>query len=164
MRPLFWIRLTAAAGIACILTAPALAQKAPLDVPAVASPGPTPVEMPVAIDPPPAPPTPSILTAPIWLERPDATDFSRYFPHDALVAGISGRVVLECLVAADGRLACAVLSEEPLGYGFNEAGLRVSRHFRMAPQTREGAATAGGRVRVPIRFVAVAPPVPPPER
>ena len=113
---------------------------------------PTPTPIPVAVDPPPAPPTPSVITSPTWLERPNARDFARYYPERALERGQEGRVNLACVVAADGRISCAVTSEDPTGWGFGDAAIRISRHFRMAPATRDGAPTAGGRVNVPIRF------------
>ena len=113
---------------------------------------PTPTPIPVAVDPPPAPPTPSVITNPTWLERPNARDFARYYPERALERGQEGRVSLACIVAADGRIACTVTSDDPHGWGFGEAALRISRHFRMAPATRDGAPTSGGRVNVPIRF------------
>lgn len=113
---------------------------------------PTPTPIPVAVDPPPAPPTPSVITNPTWLERPNARDFARYYPERALERGQEGRVNLACIVAADGRISCTVTSEDPTGWGFGDAAMRISRHFRMAPATRDGAATSGGRVNVPIRF------------
>jgi protein TonB len=113
---------------------------------------PTPTPIPVAVDPPPAPPTPSVITNPQWLQRPDARDFARYYPPRALERGQEGRVSLDCIVSADGRIACTVTSEDPTGWGFGEAAVRISRHFRMAPATRDGVPTSGGRVRVPIRF------------
>jgi protein TonB len=113
---------------------------------------PTPTPIPVAVDPPPAPPTPSVITDPQWLERPNARDFARYYPERALEREVTGRASLDCIVAADGRISCTVTSEDPPGYGFGEAALRISRHFRMSPQTRDGVPTSGGRVRVPIRF------------
>ncbi|MGQ0533138.1 MAG: energy transducer TonB [Caulobacteraceae bacterium] len=113
---------------------------------------PTPTPIPTAIDPPPAPPTPSVITNPTWLSRPNAADFARYYPDRALEREQEGRVVLDCVVAADGRINCGVTSEDPSGWGFGEAAVRISRHFRIAPQTRDGVPTSGGRIRVPIRF------------
>jgi protein TonB len=113
---------------------------------------PTPTPIPVAVDPPPAPPTPSVITNPQWLERPNSRDFDRYYPPRAMEREMEGRVQLDCIVAADGRISCTVTSEDPTGWGFGEAALRVSRHFRMAPATRDGVPTSGGRVRVPITF------------
>jgi periplasmic protein TonB len=113
---------------------------------------PTPTPIPVAVDPPPAPPTPSVITNPQWVERPSGRDFARYYPPRALEREQEGMVRLSCLVAADGRISCTVTSEEPPGWGFGDAALRISRHFRMAPATRDGVPTSGGRVNVPIRF------------
>src|SRR6185295_13604901 len=44
---------------------------------------PTPTPLPVAVDPPPSPPTPGIITGAIWLQRPGARDFDRYYPDRA---------------------------------------------------------------------------------
>lgn len=113
---------------------------------------PTPTPIPVAIDPPPAPPTPSVITNPVWLEQPDARDYARYYPERAQEREVEGRATVECIVNANGSLACTVTSEDPPGYGFGEATLRVTRHFRIAPSTRDGVATSGGRIRRTIRW------------
>jgi hypothetical protein len=44
-------------------------------------------------------------------------------------------------------LNCTVTSEDPPGYGFAEATMRITRHFRVAAATRNGQATTGGRIR-----------------
>jgi TonB family protein len=109
--------------------------------------------IPVAIDPPPAPPSGRVLTGLTWLEQPDVSDFARLYPERAKQENVSGRVTLDCLVSADGRLSCTVISEDPPGFGFAEATLRIAREFRIAPQTQDGVATAGGRIRRTIRWV-----------
>jgi len=113
---------------------------------------PTPTPIPVAVDPPPAPPTPSVITNPQWLERPSGRDFARYYPRRALERGQEGRVVLDCIVGSDGRIGCSVSSEDPSGWDFGDAAVRISRSFRMSPRMENGAPTEGGRVRVPITF------------
>ncbi len=113
---------------------------------------PTPTPIPVAVDPPPAPPTPAMLTGMVWLQRPSSQDFNRYYPTRAMEREQEGRVVLDCIVSADGRIACTVVSEDPTGWGFGEAAIRISRNFRAAAQTSDGRATTGGRTRVPITF------------
>lgn len=113
---------------------------------------PTPTPIPVAVDPPPAPPVPSVIRNAEWLQRPNARDFARYYPERALERGQTGRVNLACLVAADGRISCSVTSEDPPGWGFGEAAVQISRHFRMSPQSRDGVPTSGGRINVPIIF------------
>jgi protein TonB len=87
-----------------------------------------------------------------WEERPNAQDFARHFPEQALMRGISGSVVLDCIVNAEHRLNCQVASEVPTGHGFGRAALRVAERFRISAQTQTGASTVGGRVRVPIRM------------
>jgi protein TonB len=106
----------------------------------------------VAVDPHPSPPNPAVLTTVMWLERPSAADFARYYPRPALRSRIEGRAVLDCTVDAEGLLSCTVATEDPEGQGFGEAALSLSRHFRMAQQTRDGRPTEGGRARVPITF------------
>ncbi|MBI3439995.1 MAG: energy transducer TonB [Proteobacteria bacterium] len=113
---------------------------------------PTPTPLPVAVDPPPAPPTPGIITGAVWLQRPGARDFDRFYPDRARDRDQEGRVSLDCLVSADGRISCSVISEDPQGWGFGEAALRISQSFRMAAQTSDGRPTSGGRIRVPIAF------------
>ncbi len=102
---------------------------------------------------PPAPPSP-FMTGATFLERPTGRDFIRYFPERALERGITGRVVLDCTVGADGRVGCSVASEDPAGWGFGDASLRAARHFRVAPATSDGRATSGGRLRVPMTWRA----------
>ena len=63
-----------------------------------------------------------------------------------------GRVTLDCIVDGDGRISCTVVSEDPTGWGFGEAAMRISRNFRAAAQTSDGRPTSGGRTRVPITF------------
>jgi TonB family protein len=108
-----------------------------------------PMPIPVSAGPPPAPPT---MTAPTWLAQPTAQEFSRYYPPRAFNEGVSGSATVDCLVDGAGLLACTVVSEEPEGYGFGEAALRISRHFRVATETRDGRSTVGARIRRTIRF------------
>lgn len=108
--------------------------------------------IPVAVNPPPAPPNTSVLTGLVWLERPDGSDFARLYPVRAEHDRVNGRATLDCLVGVNGALSCTVLSEEPPGYGFGEATLQIAREFRLAAQTRGGVPTVGGRVRLPIRW------------
>ncbi|HWA00120.1 MAG TPA: TonB family protein [Caulobacterales bacterium] len=113
---------------------------------------PTPTPIPVAVDPPPAPPQPELITNPQWITRPNGRDFARFYPPRALDRGMEGRVVMDCLVGADGRLTCTVTSEEPAGWNFGSAAVQISRQFRMQPRLENGRPTEGGRYRLTIPF------------
>ena len=87
-----------------------------------------------------------------FVERPNGDDFAREYPWRALNEEVEGRVVLDCRVIAQGKLACGVFSQEPAGYGFGEAALRMSPLFRVEAVNGDLASVQGARVRVPIRF------------
>ncbi|HYD73954.1 MAG TPA: energy transducer TonB, partial [Candidatus Binatia bacterium] len=145
MRPLVWTQFAIGALIVGAMAVPVWAQSATDKPTADQSETPTTVTtvtpIPVAVDPPPAPPNPAVLTGMNWVERPTGQDFARNYPHDAIRNNIEGRVVLDCLVGADGRLSCAVISENPPGHGFGDASLRISREFRAARKTVDGRST-----------------------
>ncbi|WP_091742895.1 energy transducer TonB [Phenylobacterium immobile] len=103
--------------------------------------------------PPPEAPRPSVITQPDWQRRPTAEETQRYYPERASRMNVSGSATLSCTVNARGGLEnCSVVSETPADQDFGGAALRMSRLFRMRPQTRDGSPVAGGLVRVPIRF------------
>jgi hypothetical protein len=91
------------------------------------------------------------LTDPIWTARPSARRFARFFPHEALIRGVDGLAVLDCLVVDGGRVSCRVSGEGPNGWGFGAAALRIAEDFRVS-QGGDGTPAAGRRIRVPIRF------------
>lgn len=95
---------------------------------------------------------PREITQPHWIQRPDGRDFARHYPPVALRRDREGRVVLDCIVSASGRLSCSVASETPEGWGFGAAALAISQYFQMSPMLEDGQPAEGGRVRVPISF------------
>ncbi|OQW62286.1 MAG: hypothetical protein A4S17_01650 [Proteobacteria bacterium HN_bin10] len=70
-----------------------------------------------------------------------------FYPSEAQAQGIGGQAVVECLVGDDGRLACEVTEETPANMAFGLAALRMMEQARVAPRTRDGVPTAGGRIR-----------------
>lgn len=103
---------------------------------------------------PPEPPKPSLATAPDWLRRPTGADLARNYPRAAIQRGLAGREVMQCTVAADGGLfGCEILEESPADAGFGEATLKMSSLFKMRPMTKDGQPVAGGKIRIPLRFV-----------
>lgn len=88
-----------------------------------------------------------------------AREARRYYPRAALEQGLSGQAVVECLVDERGRLDCTTTLEAPLGAGFGDAAIRMTREFRIAPRTRDGQSTAGGRARFCFGFEPGPPPV-----
>jgi protein TonB len=96
---------------------------------------------------------PQLITQPDWLRKPTGEDMARYYPDRAQRMSISGRSTVSCTVTEQGTLsACSVIEEEPNDAGFGEAALRMSRLFKMRPQTRDGQPASGGIVRIPIIF------------
>lgn len=132
---------------------------------------PPPSEAPVTRKPPPVewPRQPAearpnaIITSPAWVRLPTPAEVRLVFPKAAWDAQLDGRAVIECKVSSSGHLfACVVLNEAPMGKGFGDAALRLSKIFLMRPYTRDGVPVAGGRLRVPL--VMPLPNEPPPPK
>ena len=83
-----------------------------------------------------------------WLQQPTVNDFVLSYPPNAVKQDIEGFAAVACRVTADGRLeACAVISEQPRGQGFDKAALEMASKYRMAPKLADGRPAAGGVMR-----------------
>lgn len=95
----------------------------------------------------------AVFVNPDWLRRPDGADLASYVPREAVRAGVSGRVVMSCIVDAGGALNdCLVESEEPPGYDFGAAALAMAPLYRMRPQTVNGRPVEETQISLPIQW------------
>ena len=92
--------------------------------------------------------------SPDWLRLPTGNDVVHYYPEQARLKSIGGRAVISCKVSADLHVeACTVISEDPPGFGFGDAAIKLSKLFIMKPNGRDGTpAVIGASVTLPIRF------------
>ena len=89
---------------------------------------------------------------PIRIVRPTREEIMIEYPPDALARGVSGRATVECEVVASGLLDhCLVLQEDPAGYGFGEAAIRLAFEHQVRPDA-EGRYPVGRRVDLPVEF------------
>lgn len=86
-----------------------------------------------------------------WSARPTGDDIARYLPQQAMSQSVSGWTVLQCQLSATASFkACRVLAEAPIGYNFGDAGLKLSRLFRLKPTGPEADIVEGDVINLPI--------------
>ena len=60
---------------------------------------------------------------------------------------------MQCEVSTLGTLDnCAITSETPVGMGFGDAALAMTKFFRMKPMLLDGKPVSGGKINIPIHF------------
>jgi TonB family protein len=95
----------------------------------------------------------TITVSPRWLKRLDADALAREYPDEAMRTDREGDTQVTCQIVADGHLtACTLLSENPSGYHFGEATMKLVQKLQL--DMNDGAAKnmAGGRINIPVRF------------
>ncbi len=93
---------------------------------------------------------------PQWVRKPSSADLAGVFPTAAVKASKDGRAAIKCDITVEGFLQnCKVVSEDPPGLGFGNAGLQLAPQFRMSPKIRGGKAMTS-EVTVPIIWAGLA--------
>jgi TonB family protein len=101
----------------------------------------------------------TVITHPVWLEKPGPADIARLYPPQAARQGLEARVTMRCLVDPDGHLAeCGVARPadgaaplpRDIAMDFGTATLQLAKRFRMAAKTSDGTATAGAVINIPV--------------
>jgi TonB family protein len=107
----------------------------------------------------PGPAAPPMITTAAFEHLPNGAVFERFYPQAARDQGVSGRVRVQCTVSQTGTLIdCQIVSEDPKGWGFGEATLRLAGEFRVRPATADGAPTANGVISFPVVWRMDGPP------
>lgn len=94
-------------------------------------------------------------SGPIILRGASNGEILAFVPPEARRRRQAGRSAVSCLIRPDTRLeACRVVDEQPGGFGFGEAAVRIAEtHFRFRPPTTaSGRAVDGFRVTVTVNF------------
>ncbi|WP_396592920.1 TonB family protein [Brevundimonas sp. R86498] len=94
-------------------------------------------------------------SGPLILRGASNGEILAFVPPEARRRRQAGRSTVSCLIRADTRLeGCRVVDEQPGGFGFGEAAIRIAeRYFRFRPpMTASGRAVDGFRVTVTVNF------------
>ena len=75
------------------------------------------------------------------------------YPEHAQKLGQTGKARMRCMVSdADTLTDCRVLSEQPSGFGFGDALLRMSAYFRIDHLDGDKRPVEGRPVEIPMTF------------
>ena len=96
-----------------------------------------------------------------WSAKPTGDDIAKYYPKEAFSEGVSGWTVLQCQLGPKTSFkACTVLAEAPTGYHFGDAGLKLSRLFRLKPASADADIVDGDVINLPIVLQSQGKPAP----
>ena len=99
------------------------------------------------------PPTGNEIRDPDWIASPHDPWAMAFMPAAAVRSNIGGVATAVCKVGAAGALVdCWLEQEEPKGWGFGEAELKVLMHARTKPTDGHGAPVEGRAVAVTLQF------------
>lgn len=98
--------------------------------------------------------TPAQPARAVWAKRPSGAQLAAVYPATAQRRNVSGTVSMSCVIQPDLSLSCTVARENPPGFGFGAAALRVAQSYRAAPNLADGRPAPGARITVPITFRA----------
>jgi hypothetical protein len=74
------------------------------------------------------------------LKGPSESEVESVYPAAAEKLALSGKTKMGCSVTVQGHLDnCTIVSEEPLGYGFGDAALKLAAKFAMTTATLNSA-------------------------
>jgi hypothetical protein len=87
-----------------------------------------------------------------FTRTPAGALFARYYPERALAREMEGSSYMLCDIGAAG-LTCAVTWEDPPGWGFGEAALKIAAEgYRVAPELVGGGSAIGRKVCLGTAF------------
>jgi protein TonB len=93
------------------------------------------------------------ITNPQFDRKPNSDDMAQYYPERAQRLEKTGTASIHCSVNARGGLVnCSIVSENPEGYGFGDAAIKMSHIFKLKPATSDGVPVDGGTITIPLRF------------
>ena len=90
----------------------------------------------------------------MWTSRLTGDQVAQVYPRMALEVQLSGEVVVRCTWSEGGRpVDCVLERESPIGEGFAEAGLALSKGLQAKAALTDGPPIFGRRYRLPIGFL-----------
>lgn len=88
-----------------------------------------------------------------WDRLPRGEDLANAFPRLAVQAGVEGRGIMLCRIAADRTVdACNVVASEPSNYPFGEAAIKLARKFKLSAHQSVAEAVEGASVMIKVKF------------